>query len=65
MRERVYSFYLRFKYYENSFRSSIDVVIFEEVIEHLYNSDLVMSEIKRVLNRDGILILSNQILHHG
>nr|WP_238525251.1 hypothetical protein [Sulfolobus islandicus] len=34
-------------------------------MEHLYNSDLVMSEIKRVLNRDGILILSNQILHHG
>ncbi|WP_016731738.1 class I SAM-dependent methyltransferase [Saccharolobus islandicus] len=38
--------------------SSIDVVIFEEVIEHLYNSDLVISEIKRVLKKGGILILS-------
>ncbi|QGA55489.1 methyltransferase domain-containing protein [Sulfolobus sp. E5-1-F] len=39
--------------------SSIDVIIFEEVIEHLYNSDLVMSEIKRLLrSEDGILILS-------
>ncbi|ADX84919.1 class I SAM-dependent methyltransferase [Saccharolobus islandicus] len=38
--------------------ASIDVVIFEEVIEHLYNSDLIISEIKRVLKKGGILILS-------
>jgi SAM-dependent methyltransferase len=38
--------------------SSIDVVIFEEVIEHLYNSDLIISEIKRILKKDGILIVS-------
>ena len=38
--------------------NSIDVIIFEEVIEHLYNSDLVMSEIKRLLKDGGILILS-------
>ncbi len=30
----------------------------EEVIEHLYNSDLVISEIYRILKRNGILILS-------
>lgn len=36
----------------------IDVVIFQEVIEHLYNSDLVMKEIYRVLKKNGILILS-------
>ena len=35
-------------------------LIFEEVIEHLYNSDLVLSEIYRVLKKgdNGILILS-------
>jgi len=40
--------------------SSINAVIFEEVIEHLYNSDLVLSEIYRVLKKgsNGILILS-------
>ncbi|BDC17389.1 methyltransferase domain-containing protein [Acidianus sp. HS-5] len=38
--------------------SSIDVIIFEEVIEHLYNSDLVMSEIKRLLKKGGIIVLS-------
>ncbi|BCU67961.1 hypothetical protein HS7_13980 [Sulfolobales archaeon HS-7] len=38
--------------------SSIDVIIFEEVVEHLYNSDLVIGEIKRLLKREGILILS-------
>jgi len=39
--------------------SSISVVVFEEVIEHLYNSDLVVSEIHRVLKKgDGLLILS-------
>jgi 2-polyprenyl-3-methyl-5-hydroxy-6-metoxy-1,4-benzoquinol methylase len=37
---------------------SVDVVIMEEVIEHLYNSDLVISEIHRILKRNGILILS-------
>jgi len=40
--------------------SSVNAVIFEEVIEHLYNSDLVLSEIHRVLKKgdNGILILS-------
>ncbi len=38
--------------------SSIDVIIFEEVIEHIYNSDLAVSEIKRILKEEGILILS-------
>ncbi|BCS94090.1 class I SAM-dependent methyltransferase [Metallosphaera javensis (ex Sakai et al. 2022)] len=37
---------------------SIDIVIFQEVIEHLYNSDLVMKEIYRVLRKNGLLILS-------
>ena len=37
---------------------SIDVILFEEVVEHLYNSDLVMSEIKRLLKESGILVLS-------
>ena len=43
---------------------SIDV-IFEEVIEHLYNSDLVMNEIKRLLKEGGILILSTPNLASG
>lgn len=37
--------------------SSIYVIIFEEVIEYLYNSNLVMGEIKRILRKDSMLIL--------
>ena len=44
---------------------SIDVIIFEEVIEHLYNSDLVMIEIKRLLKEGGTLVLSTPNLPRG
>ncbi|WP_281360026.1 methyltransferase domain-containing protein [Metallosphaera tengchongensis] len=37
------------------------MVIMEEVIEHLYDFDSVLSEICRVLKRDRVLILSTQI----
>jgi methionine biosynthesis protein MetW len=39
---------------ENSF----DVVILLDVIEHLINPDFAMTEIHRVLKKDGILIMS-------
>jgi len=38
--------------------NTIDIVLFQEVIEHLYNSDLIMTEIRRVLKPRGLLILS-------
>jgi SAM-dependent methyltransferase len=38
--------------------NTIDIVLFQEVIEHLYNSDLIMTEIRRVLKPKGLLILS-------
>lgn len=38
--------------------NTIDLVLFQEVIEHLYNSDLIMAEIGRVLKPNGLLILS-------
>jgi len=38
--------------------SSVDVVYAGEVIEHLYNPDLFLSEINRVLKNRGYLVLS-------
>lgn len=37
---------------------SIDCVLFMEVIEHLYYSDLIMDGIARVLRRNGVLIIT-------
>lgn len=36
---------------------SVDCVIFSEVIEHLDQPEKAVSEIKRILNKDGLLIL--------
>lgn len=38
--------------------SSIDVVVSFETLEHFYNHDAFMQEVKRVLRPDGFLILS-------
>ncbi|MGL5485024.1 MAG: glycosyltransferase [Shewanella sp.] len=38
--------------------SSVDVVVSFETIEHLYEHDLMLMEIKRVLRNDGILVIS-------
>jgi SAM-dependent methyltransferase len=37
---------------------SIDAVLFLEVIEHLWNSDLIMEEVHRTLRNGGVLILT-------
>jgi ubiquinone/menaquinone biosynthesis C-methylase UbiE len=37
--------------------NSFDVILFLEVIEHLYNADLSLSEIHRVLKPDGFLLI--------
>jgi SAM-dependent methyltransferase len=37
---------------------TVDIVLFEEVIGLLYNSDLALSEVRRVLKRGGLLVLS-------
>jgi SAM-dependent methyltransferase len=37
---------------------SVDVVLFLEVIEHLYNSDNIMEEIRRILKSKGLLVIS-------
>lgn len=39
------------------FRTQFDAVVANEVIEHLYNPDFFLREIKKVLKDDGILIL--------
>ena len=33
--------------------NTIDIVLFQEVIEHLYNSDLIMTEIRGCSNQRG------------
>lgn len=38
--------------------ASFDKVLFLDVLEHLYNQDLVLSEVKRVLKKNGILMLA-------
>jgi 2-polyprenyl-3-methyl-5-hydroxy-6-metoxy-1,4-benzoquinol methylase len=45
---------------------TFDCVILMEVIEHIYNPDFVISEISRVLNKGGVIILSTpNILNIG
>ena len=39
--------------------NSADVVVSFETIEHLYEHELFLSEIRRVLRRDGVLIISS------
>ncbi len=34
-----------------------DVVIFTAIIEHLYNANLVLSEINRILKKEGLLLI--------
>lgn len=49
--------------YENN---TFDFIIFMEVIEHIYNPGFVISEISRILKKDGKLILSTpNILNIG
>ena len=38
--------------------NSIDVVVSFETIEHIYEHEIFLKEIKRVLKKDGILIIS-------
>lgn len=46
--------------------SSFDYILFLEVIEHLYNPDFVIEQIKRVLKPSGVLIISTpNILNLG
>lgn len=42
---------------------SFDVVYSGEVIEHIYNPDLMLEECNRVLKKGGILVLSTPNLH--
>lgn len=37
--------------------NTFDVVIFTAVIEHLYNANLVLSEIYRILSKEGMVII--------
>lgn len=39
-------------------KSSIDVVLATEVLEHIYNTDFLLDEIRRVLKIRGLLVLS-------
>ena len=44
---------------------SFEIVIFNAVIEHLYNPNLVLSEIYRVLKKGGILITTAPNYHYN
>jgi SAM-dependent methyltransferase len=44
---------------------SFEIVIFNAVIEHLYNPNLVLSEIFRVLKKGGLLITTAPNYHYG
>lgn len=39
--------------------NSIDIVVSFETIEHVNNHDMMMKEIKRVLKKDGLLVISS------
>ena len=39
-------------------KNSIDVVVSFETIEHIYEHEIFLREIKRVLKKDGILVIS-------
>lgn len=43
---------------------SIDVVLSNQVIEHIFNYEKYLSEIKRVLKNEGLLILSTPNFHN-
>lgn len=38
--------------------NSFNIVICSEVIEHIYDTDRLLQEIKRILKKDGVLIIS-------
>ena len=43
---------------------SIDVVLSNQVIEHIVKYEKYLSEIKRILKSDGLLILSTPNFHN-
>lgn len=47
-----------FNYHVPFNKNFFDVIIAGEIIEHLYNTDNFFREIRRILNRDGILLLT-------
>lgn len=51
------------KYYSNSF---FDIIIAAELIEHLDNSDLFIQNVKKVLKKEGLLIITtpNLLAYH-
>lgn len=47
----------------NQDSNSANIIFLAEVIEHLYNPDLVISECKRLLSEDGYLVLTTPNLN--